>query len=56
MPRCLALPLSLTGLCLVLLLSGCGDASDLGVAAGRYRLQIQGAVTDTLAGLSLIHI
>ncbi|MCS3639667.1 hypothetical protein GGP77_002237 [Salinibacter ruber] len=54
MPRCLALPLSLAGLCLVLLLSGCGDASDLGVAAGRYRLQIQGAVTDTLAGPAVL--
>ena len=54
MPRCLALPLSLTGLCLVLLLSGCGDASDLGVAEGRYRRQIQGDVADTLAGPAVL--
>jgi len=54
MPRCLAPPLSLAALCLVLLLSGCGDASDLGVAAGRYRLQIHGAVADTLTGPAVL--
>ena len=54
MPRCLTLPLSLAGLWLVLLLFGCGDASDLDVAAGRYRLQIHGAVTDTLTGPAVL--
>lgn len=54
MPRCLALPLSLAGLCLGLLISGCGDASDLDVAAGRYRLQVRGAVADTLTGPAVL--
>ena len=54
MPRRFALPLSLAALCLVLLLSGCGDASDLDVATGRYRLQIHGALADTLTGPAVL--
>ncbi|MEF8817011.1 MAG: hypothetical protein V5A20_09365 [Salinibacter sp.] len=54
MPRRLTLSLVPVCLCTFLVLAGCGDASELDVAAGRYRLQVDGAVTDTLAGPALL--
>jgi len=37
-----------------LLLIGCGSESNLDVAEGRYRLQVEGGVTDTLAGPAVL--
>ena len=37
-----------------LLLMGCGSESDLDVAAGQYRLHVEGAVTDTLTGTAVL--
>jgi hypothetical protein len=34
----------------VLVGGGCGSKSDLGVAAGRYQLYVEGSLTDTLTG------
>lgn len=47
-------PAVLAALLLAPLLGGCGDESGLGVAEGRYRLQVAGAVTDTLAGTAVL--
>jgi hypothetical protein len=46
--------LALAALLLVPLLIGCEEESGLGVAEGRYRLQVAGAVTDTLAGTAVL--
>jgi hypothetical protein len=37
-----------------LLLMGCGRESDLDVAAGQYRLHVEGALTDTLSGAAVL--
>ena len=34
---------------------GCGNGSDLGVEEGRYRLYVEGSVTDTLTGSAVVH-
>jgi len=34
---------------------GCGNESDLGVEEGRYRLYVEGSVTDTLTGSAVVH-
>jgi hypothetical protein len=39
---------------LVLLLTGCGSGTDLDVAEGRYRLYVEGPLTDTLTGPALV--
>lgn len=33
---------------------GCGSESDLGVAAGRYQLYVEGSLTDTLTGPAVL--
>ena len=38
----------------VLVGSGCGSESDLGVAAGRYQLYVEGSLTDTLTGPAVL--
>lgn len=40
--------------CLMVLLVGCGENPNLDVAPGRYRLQIEGALTDTLTGPAIL--
>ncbi len=42
------------GLVLVLLMAGCGDETGLDVAKGRYRLFVEGSLTDTLTGPSFV--
>ena len=54
MPARLCSTLSCTLLGLALLLSGCGNESDLDVAAGKYRLYVAGALTDTLSGPAVV--
>ena len=41
--------------CLVVLLIGCGSETDLDVAEGRYRLYVEGHLTDTLSGPAVVH-
>ena len=48
-----ALPIVVVAL-LGLFLGGCGGESDLDVAAGQYRLHVEGAVADTLAGAAVL--
>jgi len=45
---------ALFGVCLVLLLIGCGRGTDLDVAEGRYRLYLKGHLTDTLSGPAIV--
>jgi hypothetical protein len=40
--------------CLVVLLVGCGGGTDLDVAEGRYRLYVEGHLTDTLSGPAVV--
>ena len=40
--------------CLVVLLIGCGSETDLDVAEGRYRLYVEGHLTDTLSGPAVV--
>lgn len=54
MPHRFVCSLSCACLCLIVLLAGCGENTDLDVAAGRYRLQIEGALTDTLSGPAIL--
>lgn len=39
----------------VLWAAACGSESDLGVEEGRYRLYVEGSVTDTLTGPAVVH-
>lgn len=48
-----AVPVGVVAL-LGLFLMGCGSESDLDVAAGQYRLHVEGAVVDTLAGAAVL--
>jgi len=45
---------ALFGVCLVLLLIGCGRGTDLDVAEGRYRLYVEGHLVDTLSGPAVV--
>jgi len=42
--------------CLVVLLIGCGGGTDLDVSEGRYRLYVEGDVTDTLSGPAVVRV
>lgn len=55
MPHHFVSTLSCACLCLIGLLVGCGEDPELDVEPGQYRLQIEGALTDTLMGPAVLH-
>lgn len=54
MPPRISPALLCVGLGLTLLLVGCGDETELDVAEGRYRLHVEGGLTDTLTGPAVL--